>query len=50
VAEAILALLPEDRSPGHGAEQRRRLLESVDPTLLTLPLDELRRRLAAPGA
>jgi hypothetical protein len=49
-AEAILALLPADHSPGHAAEQRRRLLESLDPALLAMPLDELRRRRAAPGA
>jgi len=50
VAEAILVLLPAEGSPGHGAEGRRRLLESLDPAVLTLPLDELRRRRAAPGA
>jgi hypothetical protein len=49
-AEAILALLPAERSPGHGAEGRRRLLEALDPRLLSLPLDELRRRRPAPGA
>ena len=49
-AEAILSLVPAGGSPGHGAEGRRRLLESLDPGLLTLPLDELRRRRPAPGA
>lgn len=32
------------QAPGHGAEGRRRLLESLDPILLAAPLDELRRR------
>lgn len=49
-AEALLALVPAGGSPGHGAEGRRRLLESLDAGLLTLPLDELHRRRPAPGA
>lgn len=49
-AEVIVALLPAGVLPGRGAEERRRLLESLDPGLLTLPLDELRRRRATPGA
>jgi len=49
-AEAVLALLPVGDAPGPGAEGRRRLLEAFDPSLLSLPLDELRRRRPAPGA
>lgn len=49
-AQAVLAVVPAGTLSGHGAEGRRRLLESLDPSLLTLPLDELRRRCLAPGA
>jgi len=48
-AEIILALAPASPVhapgvPGHGAEAPRRLLESLDASLLAAPLDDLRRR------